>query len=221
MLRVCRSAIPARCITLADLIIQVAAKVVIMQEALRVVVAEDEALIRMDVVATLQEAGYEVVGEAADGEEAVRLAVELMPDLIIMDIKMPKLDGISAAEKISEHKIPVVLLTAFSQADLVKRAADAGAMAYVTKPFKPSDLLPAIQIALSRAEEIFALETEIVDLSERLETRKLMDRAKGLLQSKMKLSEPEAFRWIQKASMDRRLSMSQVAKAVLEQLGDK
>jgi response regulator NasT len=192
-----------------------------MQEALRVVVAEDEALIRMDVVATLQEAGYEVIGEAADGEEAVRLAVELMPDLIIMDIKMPKLDGISAAEKISEHKIPVVLLTAFSQSDLVKRAADAGAMAYVTKPFKPSDLLPAIQIALSRAEEIFALETEIADLSERLETRKLMDRAKGLLQSKMKLSEPEAFRWIQKASMDRRLSMSQVAKAVLEQLGDK
>jgi response regulator NasT len=144
-----------------------------------------------------------------------------MPDLMIMDIKMPKLDGISAAEKISEHKIPVVLLTAFSQADLVKRAADAGAMAYVTKPFKPSDLLPAIQIALSRSEELFALETEIADLNERLETRKLMDRAKGLLQSKMKLSEPEAFRWIQKASMDRRLSMSQVAKAVLEQLGDK
>jgi len=203
------------------LIIQVAAKVVIMQEPLRVVVAEDEALIRMDVVATLQEAGYEVVGEAGDGEEAVRLAIELVPDLMIMDIKMPKLDGISAAEKISELKIPVVLVTAFSQADLVKRAADAGAMAYVTKPFKPSDLLPAIQIALSRSEELFALETEIVDLNERLETRKLMDRAKGLLQSKMKLSEPEAFRWIQKASMDRRLSMSQVAKAVLEQLGEK
>ena len=221
MLRVCRSAIPASCITLADLIIQVAAKVVIMQEALRVIVAEDEALIRMDVVATLQEAGFEVVGEAGDGEEAVRLAIELVPDLMIMDIKMPKLDGISAAEKISELKIPVVLLTAFSQADLVKRAADAGAMAYVTKPFKPSDLLPAIQIALSRSEELFALETEIVDLNERLETRKLMDRAKGLLQSKMRLSEPEAFRWIQKASMDRRLSMSQVAKAVLEQLGEK
>ena len=221
MLRVCRSAIPASCITLADLIIQVAAKVVIMQEPLRVVVAEDEALIRMDVVATLQEAGYEVVGEAGDGEEAVRLAIELVPDLMIMDIKMPKLDGISAAEKISELKIPVVLLTAFSQADLVKRAADAGAMAYVTKPFKPSDLLPAIQIALSRSEELVALETEISDLNERLETRKLMDRAKGLLQSKMKLSEPEAFRWIQKASMDRRLSMSQVAKAVLEQLGEK
>ena len=203
------------------MIIQVAAKVVIMQEPLRVVVAEDEALIRMDVVATLQEAGYEVVGEAGDGEEAVRLAIELVPDLMIMDIKMPKLDGISAAEKISELKIPVVLLTAFSQADLVKRAADAGAMAYVTKPFKPSDLLPAIQIALSRSEELFALETEIVDLNERLETRKHMDRAKGLLQSKMKLSEPEAFRWIQKASMDRRLSMSQVAKAVLEQLGEK
>jgi AmiR/NasT family two-component response regulator len=221
VLRVCRSAIPASCITLADLIIQVAAKVVIMQEALRVIVAEDEALIRMDVVATLQEAGFEVVGEAGDGEEAVKLAIELMPDLMIMDIKMPKLDGISAAEKISEHKIPVVLLTAFSQADLVKRAADAGAMAYVTKPFKPSDLLPAIQIALSRSEELVALETEISDLNERLETRKLMDRAKGLLQSKMKLSEPEAFRWIQKASMDRRLSMSQVAKAVLEQLGEK
>ena len=221
MLRVCRSAIPASCITLADLIIQVAAKVVIMQEPLRVVVAEDEALIRMDVVATLQEAGYQVVGEAGDGEEAVRLAIELVPDLMIMDIKMPKLDGISAAEKISELKIPVVLLTAFSQADLVKRAADAGAMAYVTKPFKPSDLLPAIQIALSRSEELVALETEISDLNERLETRKLMDRAKGLLQSKMKLSEPEAFRWIQKASMDRRLSMSQVAKAVLEQLGEK
>jgi len=221
VLRVYRSAISASCNTLSDLIIQVAAKVVVMQESLRVVVAEDEGLIRMDVVATLQEAGYEVVGEAADGEEAVRLAIELMPDLIVMDIKMPKLDGISAAEKISEHKIPVVLLTAFSQSDLVKRAADAGAMAYVTKPFKPSDLLPAIQIALSRAEELSSLEGEVADLTERLETRKLMDRAKGLLQSKMKLSEPEAFRWIQKASMDRRLSMSQVAKAVLEQLGDK
>jgi len=207
VLRVYRSAISASCNTLSDLIIQVAAKVVVMQESLRVVVAEDEGLIRMDVVATLQEAGYEVVGEAADGEEAVRLAIELMPDLIVMDIKMPKLDGISAAEKISEHKIPVVLLTAFSQSDLVKRAADAGAMAYVTKPFKPSDLLPAIQIALSRAEELSSLEGEVADLTERLETRKLMDRAKGLLQSKMKLSEPEAFRWIQKASMDRRLSM--------------
>ena len=196
-------------------------KVVRMEDALRVVVAEDEALIRMDVVATLQEAGYEVVGQGADGEEAVKLATELEPDLVVMDIKMPKLDGISAAEKISELKIPVVLLTAFSQADLVARAADAGAMAYVTKPFKPSDLLPAIQIALSRHEELTSLEAEIADLNDRLETRKLMDRAKGLLQTKMKLSEPDAFRWIQKASMDRRLTMAQVAKAVIEQLGEK
>lgn len=192
-----------------------------MADALRVVVVEDEGLIRMDVVATLQEAGYEVVGEGADGEEAIRLATELDPDLVVMDIKMPKLDGISAAEKIGELKIPVVLLTAFSQADLVARAAEAGAMAYVTKPFKPTDLLPAIQIALSRHEELISLETEIADLSDRLETRKLMDRAKGLLQSKMKLSEPESFRWIQKASMDRRLTMAQVAKTVIEQLGDK
>lgn len=192
-----------------------------MADALRVVVVEDEGLIRMDVVATLQEAGYEVVGEGSDGEEAIELATELQPDLVVMDIKMPKLDGISAAEKIAELKIPVVLLTAFSQSDLVARAASAGAMAYVTKPFKPTDLLPAIQIALSRHEELVSLEAEIADLSDRLETRKLMDRAKGLLQSKMKLSEPESFRWIQKASMDRRLTMAQVAKAVLEQLGDK
>ena len=192
-----------------------------MEEALRVVVAEDEGLIRMDVVATLEDAGYKVVGEGADGEEAIKLATELEPDLVVMDIKMPKLDGISAAEKIAELKIPVVLLTAFSQADLVARAAEAGAMAYVTKPFKPSDLLPAIQIALSRHEELTSLEAEIADLNDRLETRKLMDRAKGLLQSKMKLSEPDAFRWIQKASMDRRLTMAQVAKAVIEQLGEK
>jgi len=175
----------------------------------------------MDVVATLNEAGYQVVGEAADGEEAVKLATELEPDLVVMDIKMPKMDGITAAEKIAELKIPVVLLTAFSQAELVSRAAEAGAMAYVTKPFKPTDLLPAIQIALSRHEELVSLEAEIADLSDRLETRKLMDRAKGLLQSKMNLSEPDSFRWIQKASMDRRLTMAQVAKTVIEQLGEK
>ena len=192
-----------------------------MDEPLKVVVAEDEGLIRMDIVATLNESGYEVVGEAADGEDAVRLATELIPDLIVMDIKMPKLDGISAAEKIAELKIPVVLLTAFSQSDLVKRAAEAGAMAYVTKPFKPTDLLPALQIALSRHEEITALESEIADITERLETRKLMDRAKSALQTKMNLTEPEAFRWIQKASMDRRLSMAQVAKTVIEQLEKK
>jgi len=192
-----------------------------MSEALRVVVVEDEALIRMDVVATLEEAGFEIVGEGADGEEAISLAKEHEPDLVVMDIKMPKLDGISAAEKIAELKIPVVLLTAFSQTDLVSRAAEAGAMAYVTKPFKPADLLPAIQIALARHEELLSLESEIAELSDRLETRKMMDRAKGLLMTQMKLSEPDAFRWIQKASMDRRLSMAQVAKAVIEQLGPK
>lgn len=192
-----------------------------MLEGLKVVVAEDEGLIRMDIVASLEEAGLIVVGQAADGEEAIALATELEPDLVVMDVKMPKLDGISAAEKITALKIPVVLLTAFSDAELVSRAAQAGAMAYVTKPFNPTDLLPAIQIAISRYEELTTLEGEIADLSERLETRKLMDRAKGLLQSKMKLSEPDAFRWIQKASMDRRLTMAQVAKAVLDQLGDK
>ena len=192
-----------------------------MSDPLRIVVVEDEALIRMDVVATLEEAGFEIIGQGSDGEEAVSLATDLEPDLVVMDIKMPKLDGISAAEKIAELKIPVVLLTAFSQADLVSRAADAGAMAYVTKPFKPADLLPAIQIALARHEELISLEAEIADLADRLETRKLMDRAKGLLMSKMKLTEPESFRWIQKASMDRRLSMAQVAKAVIEQLGPK
>jgi AmiR/NasT family two-component response regulator len=192
-----------------------------MLEGLKVVVAEDEGLIRMDIVASLEEAGLVVVGQAADGEEAVALATEHDPDLVVMDIKMPKMDGISAAEKIAALKIPVVLLTAFSDSELVSRAAQAGAMAYVTKPFNPTDLLPAIQIAMSRHEELTSLESEIADLSERLETRKLMDRAKGLLQSKMKLSEPDAFRWIQKASMDRRLTMAQVAKAVIEQLGDK
>ncbi|PWL20390.1 MAG: response regulator [Candidatus Aquiluna sp. XM-24bin5] len=192
-----------------------------MSDPLRIVVVEDEALIRMDVVATLEEAGFEIIGQGSDGEEAVALATDLEPDLVVMDIKMPKLDGISAAEKVAELKIPVVLLTAFSQADLVSRAAEAGAMAYVTKPFKPADLLPAIQIALARHEELTSLEAEIADLSDRLETRKLMDRAKGLLMTKMKLTEPESFRWIQKASMDRRLSMAQVAKAVIEQLGPK
>lgn len=192
-----------------------------MQEPLRVLVAEDESLIRMDVVATLSEAGFSVVGEASDGEEALALAEKLNPDVVVMDIKMPKLDGITAAEKLTQAKIPVVLLTAFSQTELVTRATEAGAMAFITKPFKPADLIPAIQIAIARSEEIAALEQEISDLADRLETRKLMDRAKGLLMSKMKLSEPDAFRWIQKASMDRRLSMAQVAKAVIDQLGPK
>jgi len=184
----------------------------------RVVVAEDESLIRMDIVETLREKGFDVVGEAGDGNKAVELAFALKPDLIVMDIKMPDLDGLSAAEKIAELKIPVVLLTAFSQQELVTRAAEVGAMAFLVKPFSPQDLLPAIEIALSRHAQLVALESEIQDLGERLETRKLVERAKAVLSEKMKLTEPEAFRWIQKASMDRRLSMADVSRTVLDQL---
>ncbi len=185
-------------------------------------VAEDESIIRMDIVETLKEYGFDVVAEAGDGEAAVALATEHRPDVIVMDIKMPKMDGIEAAEKISALKIPVVLLTAFSQRELVERASEAGAMAYVVKPFSPNDLLPAIEIALSRHAQLNALELEIADLAERLETRKLVDRAKGLLISKnLVKDEPDAFRWIQKNSMDRRLTMAQVANTVIEQLQDK
>jgi two-component system, response regulator PdtaR len=184
----------------------------------RVVVAEDESLIRMDICETLRDHGFEIVGEAGDGNKAVELAFELKPDLMVMDIKMPDLDGLSAAEKIAEIKIPVVLLTAFSQQELVTRAAEVGAMAFLVKPFSPQDLLPAIEIALSRHSQLVALESEVADLGERLETRKLVERAKGVLSEKMKLTEPEAFRWIQKASMDRRLSMADVARTVLDQL---
>jgi response regulator NasT len=172
----------------------------------------------MDIVETLRDQGFDVVGEAGDGNKAVELAFELKPDLMVMDIKMPDLDGLSAAEKISELKIPVVLLTAFSQQELVTRAAEVGAMSFLVKPFSPQDLLPAIEIALSRHTQLIALEAEVADLGERLETRKLVERAKGVLSEKMKLTEPEAFRGIQKASMDRRLSMADVAKTVLDQL---
>lgn len=188
----------------------------------RVVVAEDESLIRMDIVEILRDNGFEVVGEAGDGETAVQLATELKPDLVVMDVKMPQLDGISAAERLAKnHVAPVVLLTAFSQKELVERASEAGAMAYVVKPFTPNDLLPAIEIALSRYQQIVTLEAEVADMVERFETRKLVDRAKGLLNEKMGLSEPEAFRWIQKASMDRRLTMHDVALAIIEQLAPK
>ena len=188
----------------------------------RVVVAEDESLIRLDIVEILRDNGFDVVGEAGDGETAVQLATDLRPDLVIMDVKMPQLDGISAAEKLSKNHIaPVVLLTAFSQKELVERASEAGALAYVVKPFTPNDLLPAIEIALARYEQIITLEAEVADMVERFETRKLVDRAKGLLNEKMGLSEPEAFRWIQKASMDRRLTMQDVAKAIIEQLAAK
>jgi response regulator NasT len=188
----------------------------------RVVVAEDESLIRLDIVEILRDNGFEVVGEAGDGETAVQLATELRPDLVVMDVKMPQLDGISAAERLAKNHIaPVVLLTAFSQKELVERASEAGALAYVVKPFTPNDLLPAIEIALSRYQQIVTLENEVADMVERFETRKLVDRAKGLLNEKMGLSEPEAFRWIQKASMDRRLTMHDVSKAIIEQLSPK
>ncbi len=190
-------------------------------ESKRVLVAEDEALIRLDIVETLAAAGYEVVGEAGDGAEAVELALELEPDLCVMDVKMPKMDGITAAGQIlKELSCAVVMLTAFSQAELVERAADAGAMAYVVKPFGPTDLIPAVEIALSRQAQIESLEGEIADLSDRFETRKVVDRAKGLLMEKMNMTEPEAFRWIQKTSMDRRLSMREVADAVVDQVAE-
>ncbi|WP_406263867.1 response regulator [Actinacidiphila glaucinigra] len=185
----------------------------------RVVIAEDEALIRLDLKEMLEEEGYSVVGEAGDGETAVKLAEELRPDLVILDVKMPVLDGISAAERIAKAKIaPVLMLTAFSQRELVDRARDAGAMAYLVKPFSKSDVVPAIEMAVSRFTELRALEAEVADLSLRLETRKLVDRAKSVLQTKYGLSEPAAFRWIQKTSMDRRMTMQAVAQAVLDEV---
>jgi AmiR/NasT family two-component response regulator len=184
--------------------------------ASRVVVAEDESLIRLDLVEMLGEEGYEVVGEAGDGEQAVALVTELRPDLVVMDVKMPKLDGISAAEKIASQRIaPVVMLTAFSQRELVDRAREAGAMAYVVKPFGKDDLVPAIEIAMARYAEILAVEAEVADLEERLESRKIVDKAKGLLQVGLGLTEPEAFRWIQKTAMDLRKSMREVAEGVI------
>lgn len=186
----------------------------------RVVVAEDEALIRLDLVEMLREEGYDVVGEAGDGQAAVDLAVELKPDLVIMDVKMPRRDGIDAASEIAAKRIaPVVILTAFSQRELVERARDAGAMAYLVKPFSSADLVPAVELAASRFKEVTALEREISDLSERLETRKIVERAKGVLMDKQSLTEPEAFKWIQRAAMDRRSTMKAVAQVVLETLG--
>ncbi|MGK2309466.1 ANTAR domain-containing response regulator [Cutibacterium sp. V970] len=183
----------------------------------RVVVAEDEALIRLDLVELLEEHGYEIVGQASDGEEAVRLANELEPDLVVMDVKMPKMDGITAADKITEDRIcAVVMLTAFSQRDLIKRAKEAGAMAYVVKPFDASDVIPAIEIAMARFAEIRGVEDEVMDLEERLESRKIVDQAKGILQTSLDLTEPEAFRWIQKTAMDLRKSMREVAQGVID-----
>ena len=184
---------------------------------LRVVVAEDEALIRMDLVEMLAEEGYEVVGQAPDGEAAVELAERERPDLVVLDVKMPRLDGITAAQRIAEQRIaPVVILTAFGQREVVERARDAGAMAYVVKPFTKNDLVPAIEMAVSRHAEIRALEAEISGLNDQLETRKAVERAKGVLQDQLGISEPEAFRWIQKTAMDLRLSMRQVADGVVQ-----
>jgi len=185
----------------------------------RVLVAEDEALIRLDLVEMLREEGYQVVGEAGDGEEAVKLAGELRPDLVILDVKMPKMDGIEAASVIAKERIaPVVILTAFSQRDLVERARDAGAMAYLVKPFAKRDLVPAVELAMSRFSELQALENEVASLTDRLETRKVIERAKGLLMSNQGLTEPEAFRWIQRTAMDRRTTMKAVAEAVVDGL---
>jgi response regulator NasT len=185
-------------------------------KTLSVVIAEDEALIRLDLKEMLEEEGYEVVGEVGDGASAVELAQKLRPDLVIMDVKMPGLDGISAAEQISAQRLaPVVILTAFSQRDLVRRASDAGALAYLIKPFTKADLVPAIEVAVSRFQEISALDSEVTSLRERLEVRKLLDRAKGVLQAERGITEAEAFRWLQKTSMDRRLTMKAVAEEVL------
>ena len=184
--------------------------------AKRILVAEDEAIIRLDLAEMLTEAGYDVVGQASNGEQAVTMTRDLAPDLVIMDVKMPVLDGITAAERIGAERIcPVVLLSAFSQTELVERARDAGVMAYVVKPFTAADVTPAIDIALSRWGELKALESEIADLGDRLETRKAVDRAKGVLMTKLKITEAEAFRWIQKTAMDRRMSMREVAEAVV------
>jgi AmiR/NasT family two-component response regulator len=182
----------------------------------RVLVAEDEALIRLDLAEMLGEAGYDVVGQASNGQQAVEMAEQLHPDLVIMDVKMPVLDGISAAERIGKARLcPVVMLTAFSQTELVERARDAGVMAYIVKPFTSADITPAIDIALSRWGELKALEQEVADLGERLETRKAVERAKGVLMKKLTITEAEAFRWIQKTAMDRRLGMREVAEAVI------
>ena len=187
--------------------------------ARRVLVAEDEALIRLDLIEMLSEEGYVVVGEAADGQQAVEQAMALRPDLVIMDVKMPKMDGIDAASIIAERRIaPVVILTAFSQRDLVERARDAGAMAYLVKPFGRRDLMPVVELAVSRFRELVALESEVAGLTDRLETRKMVERAKGLLMAHHGLTEPEAFRWIQRSAMDRRTTMKAVAQVILESL---
>lgn len=188
---------------------------------IRIVVAEDETIIRLDIVETLTGQGYEVVGEADNGQRAIELVEEFTPDVVLMDISMPVMDGLSATRYIAERSLaPVVILTAFSQRDLIDQATQAGAMSYIVKPFSETDLVPAIELAKARFDQLLALETEVSDLTTRFETRKLVDQAKSLLQHKLDITEPEAFRWIQKTSMDRRLTMKDVAQTVIDQLGN-
>ena len=187
----------------------------------RIVVAEDETIIRLDIVETLRSQGYEVLGEADNGQRAIELVEEHAPDLVLIDISMPVMDGISATRHISERSLaPVVILTAFSQRDLIDQATEAGAMSYIVKPFSETDLVPAIELAKARFEQLITLEAEISDLTARFETRKLVDKAKSLLMERLEITEPEAFRWIQKTSMDRRLMMKDVAQTVIDQLGN-
>ena len=190
-------------------------------QPIRIVVAEDETIIRLDIVETLTAQGYEVVGEAENGQRAVELVEELRPDVVLMDISMPVMDGLSATRHIAERTLaPVVILTAFSQRDLIDQATQAGAMSYIVKPFSETDLVPAVELAKARFDQLVALESEISDLTVRFETRKLVDQAKVLLQEKLQITEPEAFRWIKKTSMDRRLTMKDVAQTVIDQLGN-
>lgn len=182
---------------------------------MRVLIAEDEALIRMDLKEMLTEEGHEVVGEARDGAEAVALAARLSPDVVFMDISMPGMGGIEAAELIGKERIaPVVMVTAFSQQSYVEQASKAGAMAYIVKPFSRADVLPAMHVAISRFAEANALAAEVEDLTDRLETRKALDRAKGILMARG-ISEPEAFRRLQKLAMDRRKTLREIAEAVI------
>ncbi|RFU22634.1 ANTAR domain-containing response regulator [Geodermatophilus marinus] len=186
-------------------------------ESIRVLIAEDEALIRLDLKEMLEEEGYSVVAEVGDGQQAVDRAAELRPDLVILDIQMPVLDGLAAAEQIAASRVaPVIVLTAFSQRELVERARDAGAMAYLVKPFSKNDLVPAIEVARARFAELTALDGEVRTLEERLEARKVVERAKGKLMAEQGLTEAEAFRWIQRTAMNERTSMKALAQRILE-----
>jgi AmiR/NasT family two-component response regulator len=185
-------------------------------ERTRVIIADDESIIRMDLREMLTNLGYLVVGEVGDGQSAVNLARELKPDIVIMDIKMPDMDGIEAAAVLTQENIaPVLLLTAFSQKELVDRATEAGVAGYIVKPFRESDLGPSIEVALARFAEFRTLEQEVGDLQEALETRKVVDRAKGILMDTQSLQEAEAFRKIQKMSMNTRRPMKEVAEAII------